>query len=181
MVGTSGRQVLVYDLRLLGPQNNPLEQQRESSLKYQTRCITCYPDGQGYALASVEGRVAMEYFDSSAEVQAKKYAFKCHRRTDNGKDVVYPVNTIAFHPSYGTFATGGGDGVVNIWDGLNKKRLFQLSSYPTSISSLDFSRDGSYLVIASSYQYEFGERDHPKDALYVRQMQEVEVKPKPRK
>jgi len=52
------------------------EQQRESSLKYQTRCIAAYPDGRGYALGSVEGRVAMELFDLSPEVQAGKYAFK---------------------------------------------------------------------------------------------------------
>jgi WD40 repeat protein len=42
-------------------------------------------------------------------------------------DVVYPVNAMAFHEPYGTFATGGSDGVVNIWDGNNKKRLFQVS------------------------------------------------------
>jgi cell cycle arrest protein BUB3 len=52
------------------------EQRRESSLKYQTRCITCYPNDSGYALASVEGRVAMEYFNPAPEAQAAKYAFK---------------------------------------------------------------------------------------------------------
>ena len=41
-------------------------------------------------------------------MEAKKYAFKCHR-VDN---VVYPVNAITFHPGFGTFATGGCDGVV---------------------------------------------------------------------
>ncbi len=43
------------------------------------------------------------------------------------KEVVYPVHAIAYHGPYGTFATGGGDGVVNIWDGDNKKRLFQIA------------------------------------------------------
>ena len=38
----------------------------------------------------------------------------------------------------GTFATGGCDGVVNIWDGENKKRLSQFPAYPTSIASLAF-------------------------------------------
>jgi cell cycle arrest protein BUB3 len=51
----------------------------------------------GYALSSIEGRVAMEYFDPSPEVQAKKYAFKCHRIQQNGIDTIYPVNAIAFH------------------------------------------------------------------------------------
>jgi len=71
------------------------------------RCIRCYPNGTGYALSSIEGRVAMEYFDNSEQVQTKKYAFKCHRRSEAGRDVVFPVNAIAFHPIFGTFATGG--------------------------------------------------------------------------
>lgn len=29
--------------------------------------------------------------------QANKYAFKCHRRNEGGKDVVYPVHSITFH------------------------------------------------------------------------------------
>ena len=89
------------------------EQRRESSLKFQTRCVRGFVDGSGYALSSIEGRVAMEYFDPAPEVQAKKYAFKCHRTTTNGVDTVYPVNAIAFHPGFGTFATGGADGMVN--------------------------------------------------------------------
>lgn len=48
------------------------EQQRESSLKNQTRCVRCYAEGHGFALSTIEGRVAMEFFDSAPEVQAKK-------------------------------------------------------------------------------------------------------------
>jgi WD40 repeat protein len=51
---------------------------------------------------------------------------QCHRRTEEGVDVVFPVNAVAYNPLFGTFATGGGDGMVNIWDGNNKKRLFQV-------------------------------------------------------
>ena len=46
------------------------ENERESSLRYQTRCLRCYPDATGYAMGSVEGRVAMEYFDMAETVQA---------------------------------------------------------------------------------------------------------------
>lgn len=42
----------------------------------------------------------MEYFDPSPEVQKQKYAFKCHRKTENGSDIVYPVNTMAFHQGF---------------------------------------------------------------------------------
>ena len=34
----------------------------------------------GYALSSIEGRVAIEYFDPRPEIQKKNYAFKCHRK-----------------------------------------------------------------------------------------------------
>ena len=61
-------------------------------------------------------------------------------------------------PRYNTFATGGGDGFVNVWDGFNKKRLCQFHKYPTSISALSFSHDGSLLAIASSYMREDGEK-----------------------
>ncbi|KAG9144843.1 hypothetical protein Leryth_018971 [Lithospermum erythrorhizon] len=68
VVATAGRHVNVYDLRNM---SQP-EQRRESSLKYQTRCVRCYPNGTGYALSSVEGRVAMEFFDLSEAGQSKK-------------------------------------------------------------------------------------------------------------
>ena len=54
----------------------------------------------GYASSSIEGRVAVEFFDPSQEVQNRKYAFKCHRRVIDGVDTVYPVNALAFHPVY---------------------------------------------------------------------------------
>jgi len=174
VVGTAGRNVIVYDLRNMAEP----EQRRESSLKFQTRCIRAYPNGTGYALSSIEGRVAMEYFDPNPEAQAKKYAFKCHRTSNEGIETIYPVNCIAFHQGYGTFATGGGDGIVNTWDGQNKKRLNQYHKYPTSIAAMAFSEDGSILAIASSYTFEEGDKEHPADQIYIRNVQDHEVRPK---
>ena len=87
-----------------------VQQKRESSLKFQTRCLSCFPNKQGYVLSSIEGRVAVEYLDPSPEVQKRKYAFKCHRNKDSGVEYIYPVNAISFHKEYNTFATGGSDG-----------------------------------------------------------------------
>ncbi|XP_014671935.1 PREDICTED: mitotic checkpoint protein BUB3-like [Priapulus caudatus] len=175
VVGTAGRRVLVWDLRNMGY----VQQRRESSLKYQTRCIRTFPNKQGYVLSSIEGRVAVEYLDPSSEVQKKKYAFKCHRIKENGVEQIYPVNAIAFHAQHSTFASGGSDGFVNIWDGFNKKRLCQFHRYPTSIASLAFSPDGTMLAIASSYMYEEGEQENvPEDAIYIRHVTDQETKPK---
>lgn len=176
VVGTSDRTVAIYDVRNM---STP-EQTRESSLKHQTRAIKVFPDQRGYILTSIEGRVAIEYFDTSSAVQAKKYAFKCHRsKHEGGGSIAYPVNSAAFHPVYGTFATGGCDGMVLLWDGMNKKRITQLPKYPSSIASLDFSADGKLLAITSSYTYEMGDRqEQAKDEVYVHVVEDKEVVPK---
>ncbi|KAJ2509140.1 mitotic spindle checkpoint protein Bub3 [Coemansia sp. RSA 2052] len=175
-VALAGRKLLIYDSRKL---ESPLEV-RESSLKYPTRCVQLMPDCAGFVGSSVEGRVAVEYFDGADK---QNYAFKCHRQPadDSGVDLVYPVNAVAFHPVHHTFVTGGSDGVVSLWDPDNKKRLKQYQGYAASISSLSFNASGSALAVASSYTYEEGEKDHPPDAIWIKPISESETKPKGRK
>jgi len=49
VVGTAGRHVWIWDVRRMGEP----EQRRESSLKYQTRCVKAYPDGQGMNVGDI--------------------------------------------------------------------------------------------------------------------------------
>jgi len=107
VVATSERKVLVWDLRNM----SQYIMRRESALKYQTRAIKCFPNREGYVMSSIEGRVAVEYFDLDPEVQKKKFAFKCHRIKENNMEMIYPVNAISFHNIYNTFATGN---ILNI-------------------------------------------------------------------
>ncbi len=53
VVGTAQRKISIWDLRKMNNQT-PIEN-RESNLKYQTRCIRCFPNKQGYVLSSIEG------------------------------------------------------------------------------------------------------------------------------
>ena len=132
-------------------------QRRESSLKFMTRAVACMPNDEGYASSSIEGRVAVEWFDPSTTSQSRKYAFKCHRQSSpEGIDVVYPVNALAFHPVHGTFASGGGDGFVALWDGVAKRRIRQYQRYTTSVSALSFSGNGKFLAGAVSPGFEDG-------------------------
>mmetsp|Transcript_19142 Transcript_19142/g.18483 ORF Transcript_19142/g.18483 Transcript_19142/m.18483 type:complete len:326 (+) Transcript_19142:156-1133(+) len=171
VVATSERHILIYDVRNL----SQAVEHRESPLRHQTRKIACSPDGRFFAVGSTEGRVAVEYFDSDPKVQARKYAFKCHRKGDRA----FPVSSIAFHPIFGSFATGGCDGVVNIWDGENKKRLAQLPPYATSIASLAFNHDGTVLAVASSYTFEEGQKDFtPEDNVSLRRIDVSEARPR---
>lgn len=174
VVGTGGRRVLIWDIRNMKYD----AQRRESALKFMTRSIRCFPNKKGYVLSSCEGRVAVEYLDPNPEAQKKKYAFKCHRIKEDGMETIYPVNAISFHKRYNTFATGGCDGFVNIWDSENKKRLCQLHRLPTSISSLSFNDDGNMLAIASSYTFELGDKEHPADQIYIRHVSDAETRPK---
>jgi len=174
VVVTGGRRVLIWDIRNM----SYVSQRRESALKFMTRCIRVFPNKKGYVLSSCEGRVAVEYLDSSTEAQKKKYAFKCHRIKEDGMETIYPVNIIAFHRKYNTFATGGCDGFVNVWDSENKKRLCQLHRLPTSIASLSFNEDGNLLAIASSYTFELGDKEHHPDQIYIRNVSDQETRPK---
>lgn len=88
-----------------------------SPLKYQTRCVTAFPDKSGYLVGSIEGRVAVQHVDDAQS--AKNFTFKCHREQSD----IYAVNACIFHPTQGTFVTTGADGCYNFWDKDSKQRL----------------------------------------------------------
>ncbi|KKY27454.1 putative nuclear pore complex subunit [Phaeomoniella chlamydospora] len=155
-------------------------QRRESSLKFMTRAVSCMPNDEAYASSSIEGRVAVEWFDPSKDAQARNYAFKCHRQNVDGIDVVYPVHALAFHPTYGTFASGGGDGIVALWDAVAKRRIRQYQKYPSGIAALAFNTDGKYLVIGISPGFEDGKEEITEGSIriHVRELGETEAKAK---
>ncbi|KAM0712581.1 hypothetical protein Q7P35_000027 [Cladosporium inversicolor] len=164
-------------------------QTRESNLKFMTRAVAAMPDGTGFATSSIEGRVAVEWFE--ADKAADTYAFKCHRQTamqpeEDGTevevDLVYPVNALAFNKVHGTFATGGGDGVIAFWDAKTKRRVRQYHKLASSVAALDFSTDGKYLAIGVSPGFEDGSEDSETDQsmvkVVVRALSENEAKGK---
>ncbi|KAI0741991.1 WD40 repeat-like protein [Daedaleopsis nitida] len=200
VVAMASRLFHIYDLRKM----DAVAQTRESSLKFMTRALACMPDGQGefpilsydpqqvderrrnssfllgYASGSVEGRIAVEYFDTSPQVQEKKYAFKCHRQAIDDVDHVWPVNALAFHPVYNTFASAGSDGTVSIWDHKSKKRLRQYPKYPAAVPSIAFNCDGTKLAVGVSYTWEEGEegaKTAERPAVFVKNVgEEVKVR-----
>jgi len=176
VVAMASRLFNIYDIRKM----DTAAQTRESSLKFMTRALACMVDGQGYATASVEGRIAVEYFDPSPEIQEKKYAFKCHRQTIQDVDHVWPVNALAFHPVYNTFASAGSDGTVSIWDHKLKKRLRQYPKYHSAVPSIAFNCNGTKLAVGVSYTWDEGEegaKTTERPSVFVRTTGD-EVKPK---
>ena len=65
----------------------------ESPLKYQHRCVSIFDDKKneptGFALGSVEGRVAIQYVH--AQNPKDNFTFKCHRSngTTGGYQVIW--------------------------------------------------------------------------------------------
>lgn len=70
--------------------------------------------------------------------------------------------------------------MVNIWDPFNRKRLCQFRKFPSSVTGLSFTPDGSCLAIATTFLYEDDtvQNPLPEPSLTVRKMSELEVRPK---
>lgn len=154
-------------------------QKRDSSLKFQTRYVECMPDDLGFIITSIEGRVGVEYYDVSQTSQYKPFTFRCHRRKEGDKTLVYPVNMVKFNPIYGTFATCGSDGTVSIWDANKRKKICTIGPYNEPVSSISFHHTGLKIAIATSYTYENNINEINKShQIHILDLLEEQVKPK---
>jgi cell cycle arrest protein BUB3 len=140
-----------------------------TSLNAPLRTVSASPHRPVLVVGSTDGRVAVESMDST---MSPSFAFKCHRQDGRA----YPVNAVVHNRKYGSFATGGGDGHVSVWDGVAKKRIYQYPCEATSISSIAFSPDDARMAVAVSYTFEDGERDTAPDAVLIRTLLDAEIR-----
>lgn len=164
VVGCADRHLAIIDLT--NPQT--VFKSLQLPLKYQTRAVACYPEGTGYAVASIEGRCAIQYIDE-AEQQKLGFSFRCHRKTPMGalatltrtavsnlETHIYAVNSIAVHPIYGTFATAGGDGTFCFWDKDARQRLKNFPNVGAPVTATAFNRNGNIFAYARGYDWSQG-------------------------
>ena len=170
VVATADRHIQVFNLA------NPqvVYKQVQSPLKYQTRCVTTFPDKSGYLVGSIEGRVAVQHVEESQA--ARNFTFKCHREQEQ----IYAVNSCAFHPVHATFVTTGSDGCYNFWDKDSKQRLKAMPKCNAPIPCGAFNSDGSIFAYAASYDWSKGAEAHnvstAQNAIYLHATQDTEVK-----
>lgn len=162
---TAAKRVLVVDRR----KASDVLHEIVPSLNAPLRTVSVSPRLPVVVVGSTDGRVAVESTDTTV---APSFAFKCHRADGRA----YPVNAIAYNKKYSSFATGGGDGTVNVWDGVARKRIYQYPREPTSIASIAFSADDLRMAVAISYTFEDGECDHPPDSVVVRSVADNEIR-----
>lgn len=190
VVGCAERHVCVIDL------TNPQQIFKlvMSPLKYQTRSIACFPQGNGYAIASIEARCAIQYIDDAEQLKLG-FSFRCHRKNSSGSPAtsarttagasaethLYPVNAISFHPVYGTFSTASTDGTFCFWDKDAKQRLKNFPHVGALITATAFNRNGTIYAYARSYDwsqgYQANRPDYPTD-VKLHPLKEEETKQK---
>ncbi|CAB3408495.1 unnamed protein product [Caenorhabditis bovis] len=157
VVALANKNIKVYNL-----ENGPTEvKEIESQLKYQIRCIAIFKDKNnqmpcGFAIGSIEGRVAVQYVESSNPKD--NFTFKCHRSPDlvNGYQEIYAVNAICFHPQHGTIVTLGSDGRYSMWDKDARTKLKTSDAHPMSLTAADIHSSGNIMVYALGYDWSKG-------------------------
>ena len=145
----------------------------QTALKMQTRCVAAFPDKSGYAVGSIEGRCSIVYIEN----ETKNFAFKCHRSNEE----IFAVNAISFHPTHGTFATAGSDGIFTFWDKDNRQRLKQFNSCAYPITATRFNPKGNLFAYAVSYDWSKGhEHNNPNipRKIFVHAVDDADIRPK---
>ena len=72
VVGMQDRILTWFDMTCVGQNGFGPKCRFESHLKYQTRCVAAFPDAMGYAIGSIEGRVAIKYIDRNLNSQGEE-------------------------------------------------------------------------------------------------------------
>lgn len=148
VLGLAGRRLVVFDVR------KPMTpfQERYSQLRYQTRCVTCWPDSMGFIVAGVDGTVSVDYIQEHR--QNENAVFTCHR--DKGGS--FSINAVRFNRRTGVFATAANDGHVFFWDKDRHSRAHakRFERMPAPICDVDFYHDGSMYAYAVGYDWSQG-------------------------
>lgn len=191
VAGLADRYINIIDL------NNPgnIQKTSQSPLKWQTRVVSCFNDGTGYAVGSIEGRCAINYIEEKKV--SDNFSFRCHRdpresttttgirsTSANQAQDCFSVNAISFHPEHGTFSTAGSNGDFHFWDKDAKHRLKGYPKVGGSIVSTAFNRTGNIFAYAISYDWSQGYQGNNQNypiKVMLHPVDGEEAKPRPKK
>ncbi|KAI5919938.1 WD repeat domain-containing protein [Camillea tinctor] len=200
VAATADRRIHLVDLQ------NPaaLLRSQDSPLKHQTTKVAVFPDGKGWATASIEGRCGVNALDER-DASKTNFTFRCHRETAPPNPPtnhvrappattttnVYALTDVRFHPHprhAHTFATAGSDGTYSFWDRAGHMRLKGFAApfaEKDPITAAAFSRadGGAAYAYATGYDWSRGHAGNsPKvqTRLMLHWVAEEEVSPQRR-
>eukprot|EP00056_Hartaetosiga_gracilis_P022708 m.32495 g.32495 ORF g.32495 m.32495 type:complete len:335 (+) comp9787_c0_seq1:287-1291(+) len=170
VIATADRQVTVMDLT----SSPEVVHKQETKLSMQTRSVKCFPEQDGFAVSSIEGRCSLQYI--SQERLKDSFSFKCHRDNQN----VYTVNAVGFHNRTSTLVTAGSDGNILFWDKNNKRKTNTLPKAQSPITCVTFSNDENNSIFAYGVGYDWSMgyegRTKSPDTIMLHIMEEKDVK-----
>eukprot|EP01084_Bolivina_argentea_P183574 316754_1 len=173
-VALANKKVLIYDIR--NP-NKPIKEMI-TLLKHQLRCIALFPNTNGFAVGSVEGRCGIHHINQNKTNKQKDFAFKCHRK----KQDVYAVNSLKFHKQFNTFSSAGGDGTIYFWDKEKKQKLKEFKQMDLPVTDVDFNYNGQIFAYSISYDWSKGiehfQPNQQKPQIFIHKLQQDEIMPK---
>jgi mRNA export factor len=156
-VGLADRTVVLYDIRQLATQR-PLRDYTAPFLDRQSTSLVIFPDRKSFALASIEGRVQIQYLVTPDD-KDRSFVFRCHRV---GNYDAYAVNALAATDAHETLATAGSDGSFVFWDKEKRKRLHEFKRMANPITAIAFNRNGTIFAYATGYDWSRGAQYHDK-------------------
>lgn len=113
----------------------------EATLKFPLTALSCFSDGKGFCLGSIEGRCQVKNYDTKTHDKgaSKDFCFKCHRKEDaqTKSATVWAVNGFCFNKKYNTFASYGGDGTYTTWNKDTKSKYRSSEPFPEPIVAAD--------------------------------------------
>ena len=157
VVATSDQNLHIFDLLQQGPRKI---QEMKSTLGYQTRCAKVFPDGTGFGIGCLDGRVQLQKIQPTAMIEKECFRFKT-KSFKGGDNNAYCVNSISFYNHYQnklTVATATSEGVLKFWNATDQKfiKKANFSKLEQPITSTAFNRDGNLFAYSSSYDWSQG-------------------------
>jgi len=113
-------------------------------------------------IGSLSGRSALSWLDGLLSMK-DTFCFRAQQITagqagnTSGKAILFPVNAVGIHPkNTKTYFTTGRDGVINIWDTKNRKRIKRIETGGIPVTEAKWSPDGNMLAYGCGYDWSTG-------------------------
>lgn len=148
----SDRQMAVINVNSVVQGNCTPTTVPDTTIKYQIRSVATSPDAKTIVLGMIEGRCICKNVTLEPSVNVTQdFTFRCHRDT-----LAHSLNCLAYNPVHGSFATGGSDAQILLWDKNAKQRLKCYASLGGPVTAMDFRHDSQVLAYSIGYDWHKG-------------------------